>query len=94
MESTAKVLEAIRPDAVLALGDNQYPSGSLADFEASYADTWGAYRAITFPVPGNHEYETPGARGYFGYFGERAGEPDKGYYSYDLGSWHLIALNS
>ena len=94
MESTAKVLEAIRPDAVLALGDNQYPSGSLADFEASYADTWGAYRAITFPVPGNHEYETPGARGYFGYFGKRAGEPDKGYYSYDLGGWHLIALNS
>ena len=47
MASTAKVLEAIRPDAVLTLGDNQYPSGSLADFESSYADTWGAYRAIT-----------------------------------------------
>ena len=94
MESTAKVLEAIRPDAVLTLGDNQYPSGSRADFEASYADTWGAYRKITFPVPGNHEYETPGAQGYFAYFGKRAGEPDKGYYSYDLGAWHLIALNS
>jgi acid phosphatase type 7 len=91
---TAKVLEAIRPDAVLTLGDNQYPSGSLADFEASYADTWGAHRDITFPVPGNHEYETPGAPGYFAYFGKRAGEPDKGYYSYDLGAWHLIALNS
>jgi acid phosphatase type 7 len=94
MEGTAKVLEAIRPDTVLTLGDHQYPSGSLADFEASYADTWGAYRDITFPVPGNHEYETPGARGYFAYFGKRAGEPDKGYYSYDLGAWHLIALNS
>jgi acid phosphatase type 7 len=94
MEGTAKVLEAIRPDAVLTLGDHQYPSGSLPDFEASYADTWGAYRDITFPVPGNHEYETPGARGYFAYFGKRAGEPDKGYYSYDLGAWHLIALNS
>ena len=94
MEGTAKVLEAIRPDAVLTLGDNQYPSGALADFLASYADTWGAYRDITFPVPGNHEYETPGARGYFTYFGKRAGEPDKGYYSYDLGPWHLIALNS
>ena len=94
MEGTAKVLEAIRPDAVLTLGDHQYPSGSLADFKASYADTWGAYRDITFPVPGNHEYETPDARGYFAYFGKRAGEPDKGYYSYDLGAWHLIALNS
>jgi acid phosphatase type 7 len=94
MEGTSKVLEAIRPDAVLTLGDHQYPSGSLADFKASYASTWGAYRDITFPIPGNHEYETPGARGYFAYFGKRAGEPDKGYYSYDLGAWHLIALNS
>ena len=63
MEGTAKVLEAIRLDAVLTLGDHQYPSGSLADFDASYADTWGAFRDITFPVPGNHDYETPGARG-------------------------------
>ena len=94
MEGTAGVLGSIQPDAVLTRGDNQYPSGSLADFEASYADTWGAYRDITFPVPGNHEYGTPGARGYFAYFGKRAGEPDKGYYSYDLGTWHLVALNS
>jgi hypothetical protein len=94
MEGTAKVLEAIRPDAVLTLGDNQYPSGALADFQASYGDTWGAYRSITFPVPGNHEYQTPAARGYFAYFGKRAGEPDQGYYSYDLGAWHLVALNS
>jgi Glycosyl hydrolase family 99/Calcineurin-like phosphoesterase len=94
MEATAKVLEAMRPDAVLTLGDNQYPSGSLADFEASYADSWGAYRDITYPVPGNHEYGTTAAGGYFAYFGTRAGEPDKGYYSYDLGAWHLIALNS
>jgi acid phosphatase type 7 len=94
MDSSAKVLAAIRPDAVLTLGDNQYPSGALADFQASYADTWGVYRDITFPVPGNHEYQTPGAGGYFAYFGKRAGEPDKGYYSYDLGAWHLVALNS
>jgi hypothetical protein len=94
MESTAKLLGTIQPDAVLALGDNQYPSGSLADFEASYSNSWGNYRDITFPVPGNHEYGTPGARGYFAYFGRRAGEPDKGYYSYGLGRWHLIALNS
>jgi hypothetical protein len=94
MNDTAKLLGTIQPDAVLTLGDNQYPSGSLADFEAVYADSWGAYRDITFPVPGNHDYGTPGARGYYDYFGERAGQPDKGYYSYDLGAWHLIALNS
>jgi 3',5'-cyclic AMP phosphodiesterase CpdA len=94
MDDTAKLVGAIQPDAVLALGDNQYPSGALADFQAMYAESWGAYRDITFPVPGNHEYGTPGARGYYAYFGERAGEPDKGYYSYDLGSWHLVALNS
>jgi hypothetical protein len=94
MEGTAKVLEVMQPDAVLTLGDHQYPSGALADFEASYAESWGRYRDITFPVPGNHEYGTPGAQGYFTYFGTRAGEPDKGYYSYDLGAWHLIALNS
>ena len=94
MNDTAKLLGAIQPDAVLTLGDHQYPSGSLIDFETTYAGNWGEYRDITFPVPGNHEYGTPGARGYFAYFGARAGEPDKGYYSYDLGAWHLVALNS
>ena len=94
MDDTAKLLGEIQPDAVLTLGDLQYPSGALIDFETMYANNWGKYRDITFPVPGNHEYGTPGARGYFAYFGARAGEPEKGYYSYDLGAWHLIALNS
>jgi Glycosyl hydrolase family 99/Calcineurin-like phosphoesterase/Iron/zinc purple acid phosphatase-like protein C len=94
MDATADLLGTIQPDAVLTLGDNQYPAGSLADFNAMYARNWGKYRDITFPVPGNHEYGTPSAEGYFSYFGARAGEPDKGYYSYDLGGWHLIALNS
>jgi Calcineurin-like phosphoesterase/Glycosyl hydrolase family 71 len=94
MDDTAKVLGAIQPDAVLTLGDQQYPGGALSDFEAVYAGNWGTYRDITYPVPGNHEYGTPGAQGYFTYFGERAGEPDKGYYSYDLGAWHVVALNS
>ncbi|MCW2809739.1 MAG: Alkaline phosphatase, partial [Friedmanniella sp.] len=94
MGVTADLVRSITPDAVLVLGDNQYPAGSLADFQANYAKTWGAFRDITFPVPGNHEYGTPGAAGYYAYFGDRAGEPDKGYYSYDLGSWHVVALNS
>ena len=63
MDDTAKLVGAIQPDAVLALGDNQYPSGALADFQTMYAQSWGAYRNITFPVPGNHEYAGRPARG-------------------------------
>ncbi len=80
--------------AVLPLGDNQYEGGSLADYRHSYAPSWGRVLDITYPVPGNHEYGTPQAAGYFAYFGRRAGAPARGYYSYDIGAWHLIALNS
>jgi hypothetical protein len=81
-------------DAVLTLGDNQYEAGALTDFQSSYNPTWGRVKGITHPVPGNHEYATPGAAGYFSYFGAAAGDPTKGYYSFDLGSWHIVALNS
>jgi hypothetical protein len=80
--------------AVLPLGDNQYEDGARSKYLRSYAPSWGAYKAITHPVPGNHEYLTPGARGYYQYFGSAAGPRGRGYYSYDLGAWHLIALNS
>ncbi|MBX6341588.1 MAG: metallophosphoesterase, partial [Thermomicrobiaceae bacterium] len=80
--------------AILALGDLQYESGKLSDFEQSYDRTWGRVKAITHPVPGNHEYGTRGAAGYFSYFGPAAGDPGRGYYSFDVGAWHLIALNS
>jgi hypothetical protein len=80
--------------AVLPLGDNQYNSGSLTQYQAVYNPTWGRLKSITHPVTGNHEYGTSGASGYFNYFGSAAGDPAKGYYSFDVGSWHLIALNS
>jgi Calcineurin-like phosphoesterase len=79
---------------VLALGDLQYGDGTYAKFLGSYDRTWGRAKAITAPTPGNHEYETEGAAGYFRYFGVAAGDPKKGYYSFDLGAWHLVALNS
>lgn len=79
---------------VLALGDTQYEAGSYADFLESYDASWGRVRAITVPVPGNHEYRTAGAKGYFRYFGRAARAAARGYYSFDLGDWHLIALNS
>jgi calcineurin-like phosphoesterase family protein len=80
--------------AVLALGDLQYENGDHAKYLKSYASSWGAYKGITHPVPGNHEYHTSGAKGYFDYFGATAAQRGKGYYSFDLGAWHLIALNS
>jgi hypothetical protein len=92
--ATAQLLLDIAPDQVLALGDEQYERGTLNEFENSYDLSWGKVKSITAPVPGNHEYETSGASGYYDYFGAAAGDPNKGYYSFDLGSWHLIALNS
>lgn len=82
--------------AFFALGDLQYEEGTAAQFAASYDHSFGPYKSITHPVPGNHEYEDPagGAAGYFGYFGARAGDPAKGYYSFDIAGWHVIALNS
>jgi calcineurin-like phosphoesterase family protein len=100
MRQTSDLVLGARPAAVLALGDLQYEAGSLEDFTASYAPTWGRLKSITRPVPGNHEYGIKGAKGYFDYFnGEGvnsgpAGDRDKGYYSFDVGAWHLIALNS
>jgi acid phosphatase type 7 len=91
---TADILKAGGFDAVLTLGDNQYETGSLTNFRRYYNPTWGAVKAITHPTPGNHEYGTPQAAGYFAYFGAAAGDRRKGYYSFNVGRWHLIALNS
>jgi hypothetical protein len=87
-------------DAVLPLGDLQYSNATLAKFKQSYDPSWGRVKSITRPVPGNHEYKTASAAGYFDYFNGTgvangpAGRRGKGYYSFDLGDWHLIALNS
>jgi hypothetical protein len=101
---TANVISSINPAAVLPLGDNQYYCGGLAAFQQSYALSWGGFLPITHPSAGNHEYLTSGgtgcnsgnagANGYFTYYGAAAGQRGQGYYSYDLGRWHLIALNS
>ena len=79
---------------VLVLGDAQYEDATLSAFRASYDPSWGRVKAKTRPAVGNHEYRQPGARDYFTYFGSAAGDPAKGYYSYDVGGWHLVALNS
>jgi hypothetical protein len=93
-EATARLVEGIDGATVLTLGDNAYPEGPAEDFAECYEPSWGQFKARTMPSPGNHEYETPGASGYFDYFGKAAGDPGEGYYSYELGSWHIVALNS
>lgn len=80
--------------AVLLLGDNQYSEGELLSYQGSFEQTWGRHTDRLWPVPGNHEYGTPKAAGYFAYFGDRAGDPAKGYYSGEIGKWHVIALNT
>jgi hypothetical protein len=82
------------PVTVFTAGDNAYPDGTASDFNNKYHPTWGQFKERTKPTPGNHDYHTSGASGYFGYFGAAAGDPSKGYYSYNLGEWHVVALNS
>jgi calcineurin-like phosphoesterase family protein/fibronectin type III domain protein len=91
---TANVLDALNPTLVLTLGDNAYESGTLSQFNSYYEPTWGRHKAKTRPSPGNHDYRTSGASGYFGYFGSTAGPSGRGYYSFDIGSWHLVSLSS
>ena len=98
--ATAEVVRKLKPDALLLLGDLQYESGSLADFQSYFEAAFGEFKTITYPVPGNHEYFTPNAAGYFDYFNGvgadsgRAGRRGRGYYSFNLGAWHIVALNS
>jgi hypothetical protein len=93
-EATARILDANPTGVVAPLGDNAYVNGSASDYANCYAPTWGRHLARTMPAVGNHEYQTPNATGYYEYFGAKAGDPAKGYYSYDLGAWHIVVLNS
>ena len=92
-EITARLLDSL-PGTVAVLGDAAYDRGSQDEFARCYEPTWGRHRARTRPAAGNHEYGTLGAAGYWDYFGAAAGERGKGWYAYDLGAWHVVALNS
>ena len=91
--ATAALLDNI-PGTVFTAGDNAYDSGTLTQYNTYYEPTWGRQKARTKPAPGNHEYNTSGATGYFSYFGAAAGPSGRGYYSYDLGNWHVVSLDS
>jgi hypothetical protein len=79
---------------VMTAGDNAYPYGTPKQFARCYGPTWGQVRSRTRPTLGNHDVATPGAAGYFGYFGTRAGPPGRGYYAFDAGAWRVYALDS
>jgi acid phosphatase type 7 len=92
-EATARLLDSI-PGEVFTAGDNAYPEGTAVQFSSCYEPTWGRHKERTRPSPGNHEFHSGGAAPYFDYFGADAGDSAHGYYSYDIGAWHAIALNS
>lgn len=92
-KATTKLIQHI-PGTVFAAGDLAYESGSGEEFRNCYDRTWGKFKNRTYPAPGNHEYNGSEVSGYFRYWGKQAGEAEKGYYSYDLGSWHVVVLNT
>jgi hypothetical protein len=92
-EATAALLDAVS-GTVFTAGDNTQESGTPEEFARCYDPSWGRHKSRTRPAPGNHDYLTPGAAGYFAYFGSAAGDPAQGYYSYDRGAWHIVVMNS
>lgn len=92
-EQTAALVQSMPWATVQLLGDNAYPDGSQQPYNC-YDQTWGRFKNRTHPAVGNHDYDTAGASVYYSYFGSAAGDPAKGYYSYDLGTWHVVVLNS
>lgn len=97
-KATSDLVIDIDPAAVLAIGDLAYGNGTPEEFQTRYHPAWGRFKDRTRPVPGNHEYGTPGASGYFGYFADTlqgaAADPSRGYYSWSAGDWHIVALNT
>jgi 3',5'-cyclic AMP phosphodiesterase CpdA len=91
--ATARLLDRI-PGTVFTVGDHAYPAGTAKGFLDCYDRSWGRHKARTRPAPGNHDYQTDGARPYFDYFKAAAGPERLGYYSYTLGAWHIVSLNS
>ena len=91
-EATARLLDGLR-GTIVALGDTVYETGTDEEYRRCYEPSWGRHRGRTRPAVGNHEYGTPGADGYFRYFGASA-HPPNGWYSFDLAGWHVLVLNS
>jgi hypothetical protein len=101
VQATANLILGLPSATVQTFGDNAYPNGSASDFANCYDPSWGQFKSRTRPAIGDHEYATPNASGYFNYFanqlapfGANASDPNRAYYSYDLGAWHVVVLNA
>jgi hypothetical protein len=92
-EATAALIDLV-DGTVFTAGDNTYFQGTMPQYMQCYDPTWGRHKRRTRPTPGNHEYETPGASAYFDYFGASAGPRGAGYYSFNVGAWHVVSMNS
>jgi hypothetical protein len=93
-ERTAEIIKHYPDAAVFTAGDNAYEDGKAIEFQNCYDPSWGQFKDRTRPVPGNHDFHTENGAPYYAYFGAAAGEAGKGWYSYDLGGWHIVGLNS
>jgi hypothetical protein len=91
--ATGRLLDRLQ-GTILSLGDHAYTTGAPSDFENCYEPAWGRHKGRTRPTPGNHDYFTENGRAYFAYFGENAGPERRGYYSFEVGGWHIVSLNS
>ena len=94
LDTQTAALVADIEGTVFTLGDNAYEDGTRREFNECYEPTWGRFLDRTRPAPGNHDYNTAGAAGYFAYFGDRAGPEGRGYYAYTRGAWRIYSLNS
>jgi hypothetical protein len=93
-EATARILAEYPNSTIAALGDNAYQDGTSEEFQECYAPSWGPFKDRTRPTTGNHDNATKNAQGYWDFFGARGGPYDRYYYSYELGTWHVVVLNS
>ncbi|MGH7530644.1 MAG: PKD domain-containing protein [Gemmatimonadales bacterium] len=92
-DQTATILDG-QDGVVMPLGDNAYLNGTIEEYRDCYDPTWGRHKDRTRPAAGNHDYNTPNAAGYFAYFGAAAGDPDKGYYAFTVGTWRVLVVNT
>src|SRR5206468_1129006 len=92
--ATADIIRLLPRATIATLGDQVYVDGTPTEFATCYEPRWGFVKSQTHPAAGNHEYQTAAAAGYFGYFGAAAGDASKGYYSFDVGAWHIVVLNA
>jgi acid phosphatase type 7 len=93
-DATASIIEGYPAANIFTAGDNQQNDGGWGKYDDCYGPSWGRFKSRIRPSMGNHDYNTEEGAPYYAYFGGAAGEPGKGYYSYDIGAWHIIALNS